>query len=159
MPDSSVKPTESNTASPSRLRIAGLLAAVPCWIVLAVGLSLDAREKGDGTHTQLGLTPCRTMVVDGVPCPGCGLTTSITAAVHGDLIASVKANVFGTFLFFVLVFIGSIGIIQALSGRDFLTRIFRRRVWLICGIMITGTLVGWAIKLAIGYNNGQYPTH
>jgi drug/metabolite transporter (DMT)-like permease len=122
-------------------------------------MSLTARSKGDGTHTQIGLPGCRSMVVDGVPCPTCGLTTSITAAAHGDFGASVSANVFGTVLFFALVLAGVIGALQAVSGRNMLGRIFRRRWWLFGGLLIMGVLAGWAVKLAIGYNTGQYPTH
>jgi hypothetical protein len=161
MPDKNVTPTKPETSVRKfrGVRLTGMLTAVPCWAILAVGLSLTARSKGDGTHTQLGLDACRMMVVDGVPCPTCGLTTSITAAAHGDFGASASANVFGTVLFFVLILVGSIGIVQAVVGRDILGRIFRRRWWFFCGLLITGILAGWAIKLAIGYNTGQYPTH
>lgn len=161
MPENSVTPAapETPVQGSGRARLVGMMTALPCWAILAAGLCLTAREKGDGTHVQLGLPACRTMVVDGVPCPTCGLTTSITAAAHGDLAASARANVFGTVLFFAMVLTGSIGIIQAASGRDALGRIFRGRWWFFCGILITGLLSGWAIKLAIGYNTGQYPTH
>ena len=161
MPYKNVTPAEPETSVRKfrGVRLAGLLTAAPCWAILAVGLSLTARSKGDGTHTQLRLPACRMMVVDGVPCPTCGLTTSITAASHGDFGASARANVFGTFLFFAFILVGSAGILQAVAGRDILGRIFRRRSWLFCGILITGVLAGWAIKLAIGYNTGQYPTH
>jgi len=141
------------------IRLAGVLTALPCWAILAVGLSLTARGKGDGTHVQLGLPACRSMVVNGVPCPTCGLTTSVTAAVHGDFSASARANVFGTVLFFAFVLFGTIGIYQAASGDDILGRIFRGRLWLFTGILVVGVLSGWAIKLAIGYSTGQYPTH
>ena len=161
MPDNCVTPAVPETPArrPRGARLAGMLTALPCWAILAVGLSLTARGKGDGTHVQMGLPECRTMVVNGVPCPTCGLTTSITAAAHGDFAASARANAFGTVLFFAIVLAGVIGILQAASGRNLLGRIFRRRWWFLCGILITGVLAGWAIKLAIGYNTGQYPTH
>ena len=161
MPDNCVTPAvpEIRAGKLSRMRLTGVLTAAPCWAILAVGLSLTARSKGDGTHVQMGLPACRSMVVDGVPCPTCGLTTSVTAAAHGDFAASARANVFGTMLFFAIVLSGTIGILQALSGRDILGRIFRRRWWFFSGILVTGILAGWAIKLAVGYNTGQYPTH
>ena len=161
MPDNCVIPAVPKTSvrKPRRARLAGVLTALPCWAILALGLSLTARSKGDGTHVQMGLPACRSMVVDGVPCPTCGLTTSVTAAAHGDFAASARANVFGTMLFFAIVLSGTIGILQALSGRDILGRIFRRRWWFFSGILVTGILAGWAIKLAVGYNTGQYPTH
>lgn len=161
MPGNCIRPAVPET--PVRkfrsVRLVGVLTALPCWAILAVGLSLTACGKGDGTHVQMGLPPCRTMVVDGVPCPMCGLTTSITAAAHGDLAASARANAFGTMLFFSLVLGGVIGIFQAASGRNILGRMLRRRWWFFCGILFTGVLAGWAIKLAVGYNTGQYPTH
>ena len=161
MPDNCVIPAvpETPVRKSRPVRLAGVLTALPCWAILAVGLSLTARGKGDGTHVQMGLPACRSMVVDGVPCPTCGLTTSITAAAHGDFAASARANVFGTVLFFAIVLSGVIGILQAASGRDILGRIFRGRWWFFFGILVTGILAGWAIKLAVGYNTGQYPTH
>jgi len=161
MPDMSVAPSkpEPPVAEQRPARLAGLLTAIPCWAILVVGLSLTPRAKGDGTHTQLGLPECKTMVIDGVPCPTCGMTTSISAAAHGDFAESARANVFGTVLFFALVGFGTAAVIQTVFGTDILGRIFHRRVWLFVGILITGILVGWAIKLAAGYNAGQYPTH
>jgi hypothetical protein len=161
MPDMSVTPSkpEPPVRPAGRVRLAGLLTAIPCCAILAIGFSLEPRAKGDGTHTQLGLSECKTMVVDGVPCPTCGLTTSITAAAHGDFSASARANVFGTVLFFALAIFATAALLQTVSGADILGRIFYRRLWFFLGILITGILVGWAIKLAVGYNTGQYPTH
>jgi hypothetical protein len=161
MPDNRVSPTAAKAPERKfrRKRLTGMVVALPCWTILIVGSFLTASSKGDGTHTQIGLPACRSMVVDGVPCPSCGLTTSITSAVHGNFGASLRANVFGTLLFFALVLAGVIGLVQTASGTDILGRIFRRRWWFFSGLLITGILIGWAIKLAIGYNTGQYPTH
>ncbi|MCP4376241.1 MAG: DUF2752 domain-containing protein [bacterium] len=161
MPDNCASPivTEVPAKKLRPVRLTGMVVSVPCWTVLVVGFFLTASSKGDGTHTQIGLPACRAMVVNGVPCPSCGLTTSITAAVHGNFGASVRANVFGTLLFFALVLTGAVGLVQTASGSDILGRIFRRRWWFFFGLLIVGLLIGWAIKLAIGYNTGQYPTH
>ena len=40
---------------------------------------------------QPGL-PCPLRTVTGVPCPFCGMTRSVTAAVHGDLVHSLVLN-------------------------------------------------------------------
>jgi hypothetical protein len=161
MPDKNVTP--GGPKSPARkfriLRLTGVMTALPCWAILAVGMSLTARSRGDGTHVQLGLPACWTMISEGVPCPACGLTTSVTEAMHGEFGASARANVFGTVLTFALALFGAAGMLQAFTGRDILGRIFRRRWWFFCGFLIMGVLAGWAIKLAIGYNTGQYPTH
>lgn len=53
----------------------------------------DAR--GYGTHEQFGLPPCAMMSVTGVPCPGCGVTTSVSLAVHGHWLESLATQPFG----------------------------------------------------------------
>ncbi|MBS1708829.1 MAG: DUF2752 domain-containing protein [Armatimonadetes bacterium] len=59
---------------------------------------------GHATHTQLGLPPCPSVVLFHRPCPGCGLTTSWTHLLHGDLAASLHDHPFGPllYLFFTL---------------------------------------------------------
>ena len=70
-----------------------------------------------------------------------------------------KALVLLPVLCFGLVLIGSAGVVQTIVGSNILGRMFRGRLWLFVGILVTGLLAGWAIKLASGYNSGQYPTH
>lgn len=48
-----------------------------------------------GTHTQLGLPPCPSVILFGRPCPGCGMTTSVTAFVHGQFGLAFRAHPFG----------------------------------------------------------------
>jgi hypothetical protein len=50
------------------------------------------------THRQLGLPPCTFKVVSGLPCPSCGMTTSFSLLIHGDLVNSLRANAVGTLL-------------------------------------------------------------
>src|SRR5262249_50885393 len=51
------------------------------------------------THRQMGLPPCTFYVLtNGYPCPSCGMTTSFSLLMHGDVINSMKANAVGTFL-------------------------------------------------------------
>jgi hypothetical protein len=39
--------------------------------------------------------PCPLRTLTGVPCPLCGMTTSVKATLHGDLHAAASANPFG----------------------------------------------------------------
>jgi len=68
-------------------------------ISLVWGIALWIRPyEADGTprkhssHQQLGLPPCQYLVLTGQPCPSCGLTTSISLMVHGDLGPALAAN-------------------------------------------------------------------
>lgn len=54
------------------------------------------RPLPHGTHRQLGLPPCMLNVVTGLPCPACGMTTSIALLAHGDPAAAWRVNWAGT---------------------------------------------------------------
>jgi hypothetical protein len=45
-----------------------------------------------GTHRQLGLPPCLMLRLTGLPCLSCGMTTSVSLVMHGDLAAAMRAN-------------------------------------------------------------------
>jgi hypothetical protein len=42
--------------------------------------------------------PCPLRTLTGVPCPLCGMTTSVEATVHGHFLAGLRANPAGPFL-------------------------------------------------------------
>lgn len=80
------------------------LLGQPIWfgfwlVVTAIGIGLSPQRMGHGTHTQLGLPPCPTAVIFNRPCPGCGLTTSWTAFLHGDFALAFSAHPIGPFLY------------------------------------------------------------
>ena len=74
-----------------------LLALAPaCLVALAIlGTLISPAPEGHGTHTQLGLPPCLPMVWWGVPCPGCGVTTSVSLAAHGRFLEAFLNQPFG----------------------------------------------------------------
>lgn len=65
-------------------------------LVTAALLSPDSR--GFGTHEQLGLLPCSAQLLWGLRCPACGMTTSWTRLLHGDVLGALAANVGGVLL-------------------------------------------------------------
>ena len=52
----------------------------------------DGSPKESGTHTQLLMPPCIFKSIYGLPCAGCGLTTSCSLAIRGDILWSLAAN-------------------------------------------------------------------
>lgn len=81
----------------------GQLSWFILWVAItAVGAFLTPDRHGHGTHQQLGLPPCPTVLIFDRPCPGCGLTTSWTALIHGDLATSFHAHPLGPALYLIL---------------------------------------------------------
>lgn len=76
------------------------------WVgVTAIAAYLKPDVHGHGTHQQLGLPPCPSVLLFDRPCPGCGMTTSWTAFVHGDFATAFHAHPLGpaTYLIFTLI--------------------------------------------------------
>lgn len=86
------------------------------WVgVTAVAAYLKPDHVGHGTHQQLGLPPCPSVIIFGRPCPACGLTTSWTSTVHGDLPGAFDAHPLGTALYLLFTasaFIAAYGAIR-----------------------------------------------
>jgi len=67
--------------------------------MLGVGRWLTPNAAGVGTHEQLGLPPCMFLKLTGIPCPSCGLTTSVSYAAHLQFGASFLTQPFGLLIF------------------------------------------------------------
>lgn len=123
----------------SKARLGHLLILVVVCLFWGVGFSLKPDPRGHGTHQQLGLPPCTIYFLTGRPCPSCGLTTSVSATLHGDLALAWRANPFGIAIVAVSVglFLNSL---MALGVRRSLWLSERTVVWL---LMLF--LLGWAV--------------
>ena len=67
--------------------------------VVALAHRLRPAAEGFGTHRQLGLPACPFLTVTGLPCPGCGLTTSFAHMSRFKLGAAFAAQPFGVYAF------------------------------------------------------------
>jgi len=130
------------------------------WIVLAASLAaplglfaartlLTPEPQGFGTHEQLGLPACQSMNWFGLPCPGCGVTTSVAWFAHAQVLESFRTQPLG-FLIGVLALLSApLALMQVARGRDLgdgLGRWNRREVWLAFGAY---ALVAWAYKAVV----------
>ena len=82
----------------SMLAIGGMLAVVFAIALYLDPYNADGSPRTMATHTKLGLPPCNFVLMTGKPCPSCGMTTSFSLLVHGDVGNSLKANWVGTTL-------------------------------------------------------------
>jgi hypothetical protein len=118
--------------------------------VLLVGMRiLTPSHDYVGTHQQLGFPPCSFRAVFGLPCPGCGGTTSVCFMAHGHLRDALFASVFGTAVFFGIAatwlatgfsLITRYPVALALEGRD-----AARAVAYSVALM----LASWVLKIAL----------
>ena len=73
------------------------------WSLLLIGgfalaWNLEPDPRGFGTHQSLGLPPCTFRALFDIPCPGCGMTTSFSHFVRGNLRQALLVNVGGLVL-------------------------------------------------------------
>jgi hypothetical protein len=100
-----------------RRRIAGAVW-FPAWLaVVGFALYLSPSADGHGTHQQLGLPPCPSVLMFDRPCPGCGLTTSWTALVHGDFARAFAAHPLGPVMFLLFTITAWTTLFAALRGQ------------------------------------------
>jgi hypothetical protein len=86
--------------APNRRVVGGQLVLFGTWLAVTITAAfLHPSHTGHGTHEQLGLPPCPSVLLFDRPCPGCGLTTSWTAMVHGDFAFAFHAHPLGPFLY------------------------------------------------------------
>ena len=99
-------------------RVAWTVITVGSWAVLALARWLRPDARGHGTHEQLGLPPCAFAAVTGVPCPGCGLTTSFAHMAHGSFVRAFESHLMGPLLFTVVLFLALYGPYALRHGRS-----------------------------------------
>lgn len=111
----------SSVEFPLRRRGQFLLGAWSLFLtggfLLAAWLPPDAR--GYGTHQRLGLPPCTIQALFQIPCPTCGMTTSFSHFVRGNVLASLEANPAGF----------ALAVVCLLQIPWCWVSIFRRRLW------------------------------
>jgi hypothetical protein len=115
--------------------------------LFAVAAILKPSPYQMGTHQQLGLPPCSFVVLLGIPCPTCGMTTSWADLMHGDLIKAFQANSGGVMLALLAVVSAPWLMISAVRGRWFGWRPNGNVVGYISIVILTVSLVQWGFRL------------
>jgi hypothetical protein len=100
------------------------------------------------THTQLGLPPCNFKVVTGLPCPSCGMTTSFSLLVHGDVLNSLRANAVGTLLALFWMALVPWSLLSAWRGKYLFVRKLEPPLLWAVGVLLALMLARWGVVVA-----------
>ena len=123
-----------------------VFALLGLTVFLVLGF-LTPDERGFGTHEKLGLPPCGMMELAGIPCPGCGVTTSVSLAANGRFLDSFVNQPFG--FLFALASAAFIvwAIVSHFRGRDLFDTIQNLRMgrWSIGVVLVM--LISWVYKI------------
>ncbi len=119
--------------------------------LLATAASLRPASRGYGTHQQLGLPPCTLQVWYGFRCPSCGMTTSWSHMMRGQVASAVRANAGGALLAAVAAVCGPWMLASGIWGR-WLWGPPRELPTMIVGIaIIVTTVIDWSVRLYFGW--------
>jgi hypothetical protein len=141
----------------TRLAWAGV--AIACAGVLGLAAWLTPDPSGLGTHQQLPFydSPCSFVLVSGLPCPTCGMTTAFAYMMHGHPLLALKAQPAGAVFCLVTMGVFVFALNVVVRGRVIPVdwdRIGAVRLMLGLGFLILG---GWGFKIAHGLLTGQLP--
>lgn len=130
--------------------LAGILAVfgTACWLN---PYGSDGKPLRMGTHQQLGFPPCNFVILTGKPCPSCGMTTSFSLFVRGDLVNSMQANPVGLLLAGFLVLLLPWGVASLWNGRSLYIRSIQIAGLVVLGFFVGLSMLRWGILMALYY--------
>jgi hypothetical protein len=138
-----------------------LLGLASVWLTVFVIAALLNPYDANGlprtaeTHTQppLNLPKCTFKEITGLPCPSCGMTTSFSLLIHGDLWNSLQANFAGTALACIGLFFVPWSFVCAWKGRFVLIDSLEMTLFRLSIAFITLMFVHWGIALAMAWGS------
>jgi hypothetical protein len=126
-------------------------AALACssTTILLIGRLLRPAAAGVGTHEQLGLPPCAFLHFTGIPCPACGLTTSVAHATRLHIFESILTQPFGFVVFLLAVLSVPLSIYLSYRRIPLSTLAEMRGRKGAAGLMLSLFLLSWFYKIAV----------
>ncbi|MCK4603041.1 MAG: DUF2752 domain-containing protein [Phycisphaerae bacterium] len=104
---------------------------------------------------QTELPACSFRTTTGMPCPGCGMTTSMAAMTRGQVTVALRSHLFGVILFLAVCVLAVVGVVELACGKAVIG-LLRPGIWWVW-VGLTGLLGGWAANIALGLLSGQLP--
>ncbi len=120
--------------------------------VVGAARALDPDPRGYGTHESLGLPPCGMMLVAGIPCPSCGMTTAFAHASRLQFEESLQAHPCGLLMFvsvLVVVGVAMAGLVGPLSPERVESWVIRFPWWKAGIGFFTFLFLIWGYRIAM----------
>lgn len=154
-PNQSVYGVTYHVGARGKRRFWGLVLAAVAGTILGLAVWMSPDPDGYGTHAQLGLPPCTWMIALKVPCPTCGMTTSFSHAVQGELGEAFLVQPLGAILAIFTAVVFLLGVYVALTGSRVANRLagpFRVRwLWTFSVVVV----LAWGYKILVVTAGGQ----
>jgi hypothetical protein len=122
--------------------------------LLALAACLSPDPRGVGTHTHLGLPPCGLMLLWGVPCPTCGMTTAFAHTVRGHWLAACRTQPAGFLAAVATAVYAAVSAATVASGRQWRVNWYRVRPARVVTIIVAIVLLAWAYRIAVALTWG-----
>ena len=116
-------------------------------VVLVLAAWLEPDPRGLGTHTQLGLPPCGFLWLTGLPCPGCGLTTSFALMAAGEWLRAFRTQPLGVLLYALCVFAWPVCAAGWIRGWSVHATLSRLPVYTVALGLSLLALFNWCVRL------------
>jgi hypothetical protein len=144
-----------------RAWVRGTLVGVALALIAVFAVAVWLKPYDDdgtpyrmATHRQMGLPPCTFFATTGLPCPSCGMTTSFSLLMHGDVINSLRANAVGTLLAVFCLTLIPWCLASAVWKRPLFVRSVERTLTLVVLGFLSLMLLRWGIVLALAWSSG-----
>jgi hypothetical protein len=136
-----------------RVLLVAMALAFTCVLTVAVTLDPYAEDGTPltmATHRQLGLPECNFVTLTGKPCPACGMTTSFALLMHGDPVASARANWVGTGLALACLVLVPWAVVSAVRARYVAVGSFEKASTVGVVVLLVTMFARWAAVLLTG---------
>jgi Protein of unknown function (DUF2752) len=117
----------------------------------------DGKAYRMSTHTQLGLRRCTAEELLGIPCPACGMTTSFSLLIRGDVLNSMRANCVGTLLAVFCLTMIPWCLFSAIRNRALLVSSVEYAMIAVLIILLLLMLLRWVIVVGLLWLTGSAP--
>lgn len=125
------------------LRAASGAVTLAIWSLLLLGSILRPDARGLGTHEQLGFPECGFYERTGWPCPTCGMTTSFSYLMHGDIVKAFLVQPAGAVTALAAIVMSLFLFDEALTGAPWHLRLMGMNIKLLFIIYCIMILSGW----------------